>query len=329
MLFGFGTQFAIAFIVMTQPREIIQGTTYFITRRVLHRRFLLRPDATMTEFILYSLAVIANRHKIQINAFCAMSTHIHMVVTDPDGVLPRFLRSLHHLIAMGAKALRRWRGAVWDNARTSVVRLLTEEAIIEKIAYTLANPVLAGAVQHAHKWSGAKSLVQEIGVGSRQVPRPRFYLSSQNPKWPNDANLQFELPPLIANANEFRRVITERISTEEKKAHKKRLRRSHGMKHRAATISPYKQAMSEETQFAQNSTIAVGPGNIDVYDKAIAASKAFHAAYRNALAHWQAGDRGVSFPKGTWWMREFHAANIASVIACGPNTTVLASHPEH
>ncbi len=313
---------------MTQPREIIQGSTYFLTRRVLHRRFLLRPDAAMTHFILYSLAVAADRYKIEINGFCAMSTHLHMVVTDPTGVLPNFLRCFHHLIAMGVKMLRNWKGSVWDNARTSVVRLLTPEAIIEKIAYTLANPVTARAVHQAHQWPGAKNLVKEIGAGSRQVSRPNVYFNSTSRKWPKDIRLHIRLPPMLDDATELQREIAERITKEEKKAHKKMSRRNDAKKHRASRISPYKCATGKETQFTRNSTIAVGQGNIDAYDRAIAASKAFRAGYRNALARWRAGDRDVSFPKGTWWMRVFHAANVDPAIDRTLNTSALASHAE-
>jgi putative transposase len=312
---------------MTQPREIIQGATYFLTRRVLHRRFLLRPDATMTQFILYSLAVAADRYKIQINTFCAMSTHIHMVVTDPTGVLPRFLRCFHHLIAMGAKVLRRWKGSVWDNARTSVVRLLTPEAIIEKIAYTLANPVAARAVQHAHQWPGAKNLVTEIGGDSRQVSRPHIYFNSKSPKWPKEATILVKLPPMIADAKKLQREIGERIAKEEKRAHKKLPRPSNTKKHRASNISAYKRSTSKETQYTRNSTIAVGQGNEDVYEAAIAALRSFRAAYRKALARWRDGERGVAFPKGTWWMREFHAATVNESNVHIPNTTIPEIQP--
>ena len=240
-----------------------------------------------------------------------------MVVTDPNGVLPRFLRCLHHLIAMGAKFLRNWKGSVWDNAKTSVIRLLTTEAVIEKITYTLANPVLAGAVLHAHQWAGAKNLVKEIGVGLRQISRPRFYFSAQNPKWPKDATLQVALPPMIVCAKELQSIIAERIANEEKKAHNRIRHRSNGRKHRASTISPYKRTTSKETQFTQNSTIAVGQGNADAYGKAVAAVRAFRSAYRKALTKWQAGYRDVSFPQGTWWMREFHRANVNGVTVRG------------
>jgi putative transposase len=231
---------------------------------------------------------------------------------------------------MGTKVLRHWKGAVWDNARTSVVRLLTPEAFTEKIAYTLANPVLAGAVRHAHQWAGAKNLVNEIGGVCRQIQRPHIYFASKNRKWPQSASLQFKLPPMIANAVEFRRMVSERIANAEKRANKRNSRQRNGKKHRAATISPYKRATSDETQFTQNSTFAVGQGNEEVYFKAITALKSFRLAYRKALAQWQTGNRAVTFPKGTWWMREFHAANIDGSIdySLSKKIHVIASHTE-
>ena len=45
--------------------------------------------------------------------------------------------------------LRKWEGPTWDHERPSVVRLLTEQAIIEKLAYVMANPVKAGLVRRA------------------------------------------------------------------------------------------------------------------------------------------------------------------------------------
>lgn len=312
---------------MTQAREIIQGATYLLTRRVLHRRFLLRPDPTMTQFILYSLAVAAERHKVQVNAYCAMSTHIHMVVTDPNGILPRFLHSFHQLVAMGVKQLRRWKGAVWDNARTSVVQLMTPEAVLEKVAYTLANPVIAGAVQLAHQWPGAKNLVEEIGIGTRQVARPKVYFSSKGSKWPENATIEIALPPMIEDGQKFRENVAERIANEEKKAHKKNSSHpSNAKKHRAVTISPYKRATSKEPHYTEKPTFAVGHGNKDAYDAACAALRSFRAAYRKALTGWRAGDRSVVFPPGTWWMREFHTANVATLGGHIPNTTTAITN---
>src|SRR6185436_1576738 len=48
---------------------------------------------------------------------------------------------------------------------TSGVRLLTRAAVVEKIAYTLANPVAAGLVWSAREWPGATVRVGDLGQG--------------------------------------------------------------------------------------------------------------------------------------------------------------------
>src|SRR5262245_14513173 len=67
---------------MSQPRQITAGATYLISRRTLRRHYLFRPDATITQLIVYALAVSARRFGLEVHAFCAMSTHLHLVVTD-------------------------------------------------------------------------------------------------------------------------------------------------------------------------------------------------------------------------------------------------------
>src|SRR6185437_5455657 len=150
---------------MSQPRQIVPGTTYLITRRILRRHLLLRPDAAITQLLVYALGVSTRRFGVEVHALCAMSTHLHLVVTDEQGVLPRFLQFFHRLVALGTKVLRKWEGPVWDHEATSVVQILTPAAVVEKIAYVLANPVSAGLVRHAREWPGAKVDVSEIGRG--------------------------------------------------------------------------------------------------------------------------------------------------------------------
>ncbi|MCC6558212.1 MAG: transposase, partial [Polyangiaceae bacterium] len=171
---------------MSQPREILPGATYLVTRRTLRRYLLFRPDAAITRFLIYALAVSTRRFGLQVHAFCAMSTHLHLVVTDVEGMLPRFLQFFHRIVALGTKVLRKWEGPVWDHEATSVVRLLTRAAVIEKIAYVLANPVAAGLVRHAREWPGAKVDAREIGHGALRANRPSAYLDPSNPQWPEE-----------------------------------------------------------------------------------------------------------------------------------------------
>jgi putative transposase len=299
---------------MSQPRSIVPGATYLLTRRVLRRHLLLRPDDAITSLILYALAVSAGRFGIRVHALCAMSTHLHLIVTDDKGVLPSFLQFFHRIVALGAKVLRAWEGPLWDHEPTSVVRLTTREAVVEKVAYTLANPVAAGLVRHASEWPGAKVLVDELGVGVLRAARPDVYLDPTNPAWPAEATLEVSLPPAFGadEADDFRRQVRAELAREEAQAHAKLAEEGVLGADRASGVSPFERATSFEPLRALNPTFAVGRGNEDAWRGAVAAVRAFRAAYRAALAHWRQGVRDVLFPEGTWWMRVFHAAGIRS-----------------
>ncbi|WP_437774493.1 transposase [Sorangium sp. So ce1097] len=303
---------------MSQPREIAPGATYLITRRVLRRHLLFRPDAVISQLLVYTLAVSTRRYGIEVHAFCAMSSHLHIVVTDTNGVLPRFLQFFHRIVALGTKVLRRWEGPVWDHEATSVVRLLTRAAVVEKIAYVLANPVAAGLVRHAHEWPGAKVHVGELGNGVLRAARPTAYLDPKNPQWPEEVTLSLALPPVIDQdgADDFGREVTAELQRQEAQAHA-RIQRE-GLRFlgadRASKVSPYERAKTFESLRDRNPTFAVGHDQGDTWRVAAAAVRAFRASYRAALQRWCAGVRSAVFPAGTWWMRMFHGASVSDVV---------------
>jgi len=84
---------------MSLPRQIIPGDTWFITRRCTQRTSLLKPCAILTAVFMYLLIYCAKQYGIMIHAVCVMSTHYHLVVTDPFGLLPRFMENLNKLLA--------------------------------------------------------------------------------------------------------------------------------------------------------------------------------------------------------------------------------------
>jgi REP element-mobilizing transposase RayT len=300
---------------MSLPRLIAPGTTYLLTRRALRRHLLFRPDAAITQLVNYALVVSAHRYGIQVHAFCAMSTHVHIVVTDVNGVLPSFLRSFHRLVALGTKVLRAWEGPVWGHEATSAVSLLTREAVIEKIAYTLANPVVAGLVERARDWPGAKVLVGAIGRGKVRAARPAIYFNPANPAWPDEVALRISLPPCVeaSRAGAFRRQIAaevERVETNARAERKERGALVLGAR-RAAAVSCLERATSIEPSGTRNPTFAVGRGNGSAWRCAAGVVRAFRQAYRSALDRWRSGARSVVFPAGTWWMRVLHAVSVS------------------
>jgi len=289
--------------------------TYLITRRTILRHMLLRPDRPMNQILVYLLAVMANHHGLRLHAFCAMSDHIHLVVTDERGTLPDFLQPFHRTVALCTRGLRRWKEVVWDKSPTSVVRLETQAAVVEKIAYVLANPVAAGLVRHAHEWPGAKVLVDEIGQGTLRAGRPKVYLNPK--KWPAESELPISLPPGVepAEAGAFRLQVATEVAHLEARAHAEMAeqRRSILGADRARAVSPTSRATTPEPKFDRNPTFAVGRDQGEARSRAAAAVRAFRVAYQAAIEQWCAGIRSIVFPAGTWLMRTFHRAAVADI----------------
>jgi len=294
------------------PRYIVEGSTYFITRRTILRYFLLRPDALLTNLILFVLSFAAKRFYIQVHAICAMSDHIHLVVTDTTDKLPKFLGYFHRIVALGTQIFRKWEGSVFDSGDTSIVRLETRQAIIEKIAYTLANPVAAGLVERACEWPGATVRVEDLGRGVLCSTLPGVYFSRKNPLWPKEATLELTLPPGIApeEADGFRAAVAALVEREEAKMKglgTKVLGAENAMK-----VSHLEQATSEEAKFERNPTFATGSDTKEERARAVEVLQTFREAYRAAIVRWHKRERDVRFPVGTWWMRVFHGALVVT-----------------
>jgi putative transposase len=280
----------------------------------VRRTHLLRPDARINALFTYLLAVLAERHGILVHAAVLMSTHEHIVLTDTEGRLPRFLQELHRLLALGVKVLRKWEGAVWDHEKTSVVELLTEQAIIEKLAYVMANPVAAGLVERAHQWPGVTTRPDELGCARWSATRPPAYFDESNPAWPVTATIQLTVPPTFSKSHDALRArvadeldALERLASSDVKARGFRVL---GTKCVAA-LSPFRRARSWELLRSRNPTFAVGRGHRDAFFRAVAALREFRSAYRAALDAWRRGFRSVLFPYGSYLMSLFHGAATA------------------
>jgi len=300
---------------MTQPRLVLPGDTVVVTRRTLRRHHLFRPDAAIRQLYLYALAVSAREFGILVHGVTLMSTHQHLVFTDPKRRCPDFLRRLHRLVSLGTKVLRKWEGPTWDHERTSVVRLLTERAVIEKLAYVMANPVKAGLVQYARDWPGVTVLTHELGRRTFRIERPAVFFDPNNPQWPDVVELSLTLPPTLEQAYGAQAVgeaVSEELQRQEQLARaevKKRGWRVLGAD-RVRRLSPYRRATSFELLRDRNPTFAVGRGQKKAFFQAAAELRAFRLAYRQALEQWRAGLRSVVFPQGTCCMCHVHSVVV-------------------
>jgi putative transposase len=296
---------------VTAPRRVVPGTTYLVSRRCTQREFLLKPSALTNLIFKFVLAVAAARYGVLIHAVCVMSNHVHLVLTDPGANLPDFSRLLDGVVAKALNALHgRWEN-FWAPSSYSAVALADPADIVEKVAYTLANPALADLVERGKQWPGVWSDPRFIGEPGERLERPGHYFALDG-SMPETAKLVFSAPPGFASAEAFRALVVARVKELEQQAAAER---------KASGVA----VLGVRRVLAQRHTDRPAPGEprrglnprIAAQDKwkrieLLGQLVDFLEAHREALLRYCRGERRVVFPHGTYLMRVRFGAACAS-----------------
>jgi len=292
---------------MTAPRQVLPGTTYLVTRRCSQRQFLLRPSRTTSEVFRYVLALAARRYGIEVHAYCVLSNHYHLVVTDPEARLPAFQQFLDAFVARAINAsLGRWE-SFWAPSSFSAVALVTPDAIVDKSAYALANPVSAGLVRLARKWPGLWSSPDLIGAGALEARRPDHFFDPRG-LLPAAERLELTVPPGFASPEAFRALLGTALAEREHAA-AGAIRRFQGV---ARILAQRPMAQPRTTEPHRKLRPRVAARDRWKRIEALGRLKGFLLAYRAAWAGWRDGVEEVLFPAGTYAMRILHGAACAS-----------------
>ncbi len=296
---------------MSQPRAVLANSTYLVTRRCLGRRFLLRPDSLLNQLFLYSLALGAKRHGMEIHAVCVMSNHYHVVLTDKHAVLPLFMGWLNSQLAKGIKRLRRWDEVVWEpNVPYSAVELHGPAEILDKVAYTILNPVSAGLVNRPDEWPGVVSTLRCLKRGSLQVRRPPVWFTD---RLPESLTLQLTLPERVGDSESYVEVLQRLIASRIKVLADERSREGRGvLGNTAVRATPFTaRPTTPKQRFGRNPTFSALTRA--AWRRVLKRLREFRAAYRTAYEAWRSGRRDVEFPAGTWWLARYAPATVAAL----------------
>ncbi len=303
---------------MSLPRRVVPGATVLVSRRCEKRRFLLRPDDYVTQVFLYCLAYAAATCNIVVHGFVALSNHFHLLVTDPDGVLPVFMERFDGLLARTLNAYwGRWE-SFFAPGSYGDVRLETPEDCIAKLVYILTNPVKAGLVDHSRRWTGATSVRWKYGE-SRTFSRPDGGFFGPNSALPAEVTLRLApLPGFESRAAELDGLVREAVierETEIRAEFRAEGRPFKGMKE-VLSCDPEGHPRTREPRRRMNPRVA--GLDRDVRLEAIAGWTSFVRDYRKARDEYMQGNHGAVFPEGTWLMRVRFGVTCASSSALLP-----------
>jgi len=291
---------------MTAPRQVLNGTTYLVTRRCAQRQFFLRPCKTTNDIFLYLLAVAAHRFDIQVHAFCVLSNHFHLVVTDPHARLPAFHQFLDALVARALNAsIGRWE-AFWAPNSYSAVTLVSASDILDKTAYVLANPTAAGLVRAGRLWPGLWSAPERVGGDAYEVVRPKHFFDPKG-ALPEKATLELT-PPQGFTAKEFRERLATSLADREAEAARDARSGFLGVA-RVLSQKPTDRPRPGEPRRSMSPRVAAR----DKWKRIEALGRLveFLRSYRSAWSKRREGRADAIFPCGTYLLRVAHGVPCA------------------
>jgi hypothetical protein len=239
-----------------------------------------------------------------------MSNHWHGVVTDPFARLPEFLERFHRLLARAQNAsLGRWEN-LWSSDKPSVIALGSDEDVLEKMAYTIANPTAAGLVRSPREWPGVVSLrITERA----SVNKPDVFFDPRGPL-PERAALHIVRPPIYPHLDDaalsahLARAVERRVR-EARASLAEQGRKFQGAK--AVLGQPF-DAAPHSPEPRRNSSPRIAAKRTVERVQAIQNFLDFCRRYRAAWTAWRAGFRDTLFPAGTYSLR------VHARVACAP-----------
>ena len=283
-----------------------------ITRRCTQRQFLLKPSRRTNHLVRYCLAVAASKTGVLLHAVCVMSNHWHGVVTDPFGRLPEFLEYFHRTLARSQNAaLGRWEN-LWSSDKTSVVVLVSDADVLEKMAYTIANPTAAGLVRSPREWPG---VITHRVCESASVDMPDVFFDPAG-SMPEKLKLELTRPPIYPHLD-LPTLARHLANAVERLVREARIRMAEQGRKFLGSKSVLQQDFDtapQTTEPRRNPNPRIAAAHAPERVQAIRHLVQFLRDYRAAWQAWRAGKREVTFPAGTYALR-IHA-RVACVPAC-------------
>lgn len=184
-------------------RTVCAEVPHHITQRGNRREDVFFSDKDRTAYLNW-LAEYAEKHRVEVLAYCLMTNHVHLVaVPTTEGGLHQVLKPLHMRYAQRVNRSKRWKGHLWQGRFFSSA--LDEDYLWAAIRYVERNPVRARIVRKAenYPWSSASAhcgLKEDPTLTRKAVWRRQFESIGDWSAWLAEGDTPDQLDVLRRNA---------------------------------------------------------------------------------------------------------------------------------
>jgi hypothetical protein len=125
------------------------------------QEFWTRPSATINQIVGYSYGYTQEKYGMLFYQLTVMSNNIHITVTDPTGDwFSEFFSCSQSMIARRLNAHYRLQENRWKVDNFGPVPLGDEDAVLDKMVYSIVNPVTAVFIEQGGAVAGRDDLDQ-------------------------------------------------------------------------------------------------------------------------------------------------------------------------
>jgi len=235
------------------------------------------------------------------------------VLTDMDGIAPLFVQAMNQNIARFVNCTLGHFGAMWEGgARPNYCVLPKGGDVMDKVVYTLANPVNAGLVSQHHLWPGAISNAAQIANGCITTKRPKkFFAKTDDPELLTRELILTPVPGAgVLCPEDYGKVVLDRVTAEEARIAEQR--EAAGLpwmgRKKCLAMNPYDAPVKTWKAFSRRPKVSTKSDEARRY--VLQRQKRFAEVHGAARKVFRDGNRDVAFPEGTFFLRVYFQVPI-------------------
>jgi putative transposase len=191
------------------------------------------------------------------------------------------------------------------------VKLVDREAVLDKLTYTAANPVLDHLVERVHHWPGVNGLSALLNGRMIRARRPLHFFRPDG-GMPDELEVALTIPSELGPTAEVLSELRDRVHRVELEQAAERQRTGGRVLGRRVVLAQLWRDQPASREPRRNLRPRIATRSQWARVEALMRNRSFVLEYADARSRWRAGVAPL-FPQGTYWLHRFAAVSVSEM----------------